>query len=113
MEKHVIITYNNYVIKASLYPDDTTIEASWRFKSIKDMKAILLLLRDQTKLSSIKFAVNKRSLFSMINEWRVHNLLYSFGIHRDLTESVDLNTGQKWYVKTLYTLLSPLYLHFI
>jgi hypothetical protein len=112
MNSKVIIVYNNLVIKATIGSDNTNIEKSFKIKSIKDMKAVLLLLREQTKLSSIKYAIDKRSLFSMINEWRVHNLLYALCIEKDRTISVDLNTGQKWYIKVLYTLLSPFYLHF-
>jgi hypothetical protein len=112
MEKKVYITYNNYVIGATLSPTNTNIEESWRFKSIKDMKAILLLLREQLLLSATKYAIEERSLFSMINEWRVHNLLYSLGIKRNRTRSVDLNIPQKWYIKVAYTFLSPFYLHF-
>lgn len=57
-------------------------------------------------------AINKRSNFSMINEWRVHNLLYSLNIQRDRTRSVDLNIGQPWYINMLYTIISPFYFHF-
>lgn len=57
-------------------------------------------------------AIHRRSISSMIKEWRVHNLLYSLNIQRDRTGSVDLNTGQSWYVRAVYSILSPFYLHF-
>ena len=57
-------------------------------------------------------AIHRRSVSSMIKEWRVHNLLYSLNIQRDRTGSVDLNTGQPWYVRAAYSILSSFYLHF-
>jgi hypothetical protein len=112
MERKLTINYNNYIVKVVLSSSNTNIEASWRLKSISDMKAFLLLVRDEISTSEYKYAVQDRSLFSMINEWRVHNLCYSLGIYKSRTCSVDLNIGSPWYIKTLYTILSPLYLHF-
>lgn len=73
------------------------------------MEEILSLIRDEV---SSDMAVHKRNLFSMIYEWRTHNLLYALGIAKDRTGSVDLNTNQPWYIKVLYAIISPFYLHF-
>lgn len=48
----------------------------------------------------------------MVNEWSVHNLLYSLGIQKDRTKDVDLNINQHWYIKVGYFLLSPIYFIF-
>lgn len=73
------------------------------------MKEILELIKAE---ASAEMAINKRNIFSMIYEWRTHNLLYTLGIAKDRTGSVDLNIGQPWYIKVLYAIISPFYLHF-
>lgn len=73
------------------------------------MEVILRLIREEV---SDEMAIHKRNIFSMIYEWRAHNLLYALGIAKDRTGSVDLNTGQPWYMKALYAIISPFYLHF-
>lgn len=59
------------------------------------------------RLNSIKAIhpnsdVWKRSMKSLEREWAVHNALYSLGIEKERTRSVDLNYPQKWYVKFAY-----------
>lgn len=75
------------------------------------MKKILYRIKDKVKEDKT-LAIHNRSVSSMVNEWRVHNLIYSLGIFKDRTKSVDLNIGQPWYIKALYTILSPFYFHF-
>lgn len=72
------------------------------------MKHILSSLQDYV----INLAVNKRSVSSMINEWRTHNLLYLFNIKRDRTDTVDLEYPESLLMKVIYTIISPFYLHF-
>lgn len=72
------------------------------------MKKILNAIRDK----SLSRVIYIRTNFSMINEWRVHNLLYDLYYKRERTKDIDLDYPQKWYLKLAYTLLSPLYLHF-
>ena len=104
--KKVIIEYNQYIINVHLTMDNTSIIDSYRVKSISDMISVLKRIR---KMCDESYAVHERSIFSMVNEWRVHNLLYSLHIKRDRTGSVDLNIGQNICVKILYTILSILY----
>ena len=82
----------------------------YKVKNVSDMKSIIKAIRKIDTES--KYAINKRGIFGMINEWRVHNLLYTLGIMRARTSSVDLNINQPWYIKTLYAILSPFYFHF-
>ena len=51
-------------------------------------------------------------MFSLLNEWRTHNLLYSLGVQKERTASVDLESNQSWYMTVAYAILSPFYLHF-
>lgn len=105
------IQCKHLLLKAHLSESCTTIIDSYQVTSRKDMKEVLKVLREDAE-DNKALAIHKRSISSMINEWRVHNLLYSFGIQKDRTKSVDLNMGQPWYVTVLYTILSPFYLHF-
>lgn len=107
--KKVIIRYNDLALKVTVTEDNTHIEDSYRVKNIFDMWNVLNMIQEECEE---ELSIHKRALSGMINEWRVHNLLYSLGIQRDRTKSVDLNIGQPWYVKVAYFLLSPLYLHF-
>jgi hypothetical protein len=77
MERKVIIYYEGKVVKVSMSENNTNIEDSYRFKPIGEMKGVLKEVREASLFDSTERAISKRSLFSMINEWRVHNLLYA------------------------------------
>lgn len=85
--------YNNYNI--TLSSNNIHIEDSYRCKHIKDILKYI-------KLQDPKCS---RSLFGMINEWRSHNLLYSFGLYKDRTRSVDLEFNSKWYYSVAYFII--------
>lgn len=53
--------------------------------------------------------IHDRSIFSLIIEWRAHNLLYDLGMYKSRTKDVDLNYP-KWYVYPIYFILSLFYL---
>lgn len=107
--KKIIVTHKNFVLKVHISEDNTTIFDSYQVKSPWDMESIIYYIKRE---ASDDMAINKRNISSMIYEWRTHNLLYSLGILKDRVKDVDLNTNQPWYVKALYFILSPLYLHF-
>lgn len=88
--ERIIIRHKNSVLRVHISEDNTTIFNSYRIKNLSDMKAIIHHIR---KRFSNNMSIHKRSINSMIHEWRVHNLLYSFGIEKDRTKSVDLNIG--------------------
>lgn len=107
--KKLIINYKNFILRVHASENNTTIFDSYLVKSPQDMKSIICQIQSEV---SGKYAINTRSVSSMVYEWRVHNLLYSLGIERGRTKDVDLNIGQPWYSKVLYFILSPFYLHF-
>lgn len=107
--KKIIVAHKNFVLKVHISEDNTTIFDSYQVKSPWDMESIIYYIKRE---ASEDMAINKRNISSMIYAWRTHNLLYSLGILRDRVKDVDLNTNQLWYVKALYFILSPLYLHF-
>lgn len=114
--KRLIIRYKDYILGVVVDETNTCILDSYKVKSISDMRGVLKEIRNKAwvedGIDGQPQAIHFRTLFSMVNEWRVHNLLYSLGILRDRVGSVDLNTNQPWYVKLLYTILSPCYFHF-
>lgn len=105
----IIIRYKKKVFWVEISESNIHISDSFRVKSIKDMKAILMNIKRHTL---IDYPLNKKTLRGMINEWRTHNLLYSLGILRNRTGSVDLAVNQHWYFKILYAIGSIFYLHY-
>lgn len=108
--KKLIIQYKDFIFKVHASEDNTCIYDSYRVKKPNDMRGILWLIRSEVENNNM--ALNKRSIWSMVHEWRAHNLLYSLGIKKDRTGSVDLNLGDPWYVKLGYKILSLLYFHY-
>lgn len=108
--KNLIITYKGFVLKAHASENNTHVEDSYKVKRIDDMQSILWMIQSEVEDSSM--AINKRGIWSMTHEWRTHNLLYSLGIERDRTRSVDLDIGQPWYLRLGYKILSFFYFHF-
>lgn len=88
--------------------DDICIIDSYKIKTIKNMKCVINSIRQKCDNSNI---IHKRSMYSLINEWRLHNLLYDLHIQRDRTKDVDLN-NETLIRRICYSVLSVLYLHF-
>lgn len=107
-EVKLVIRLGNKSIKVTCSENDTCIINSYRIKKRKDMKIILEKIR--VKVPDAPYAINKLSINEMVNEWRVHNLLYSLGIEKDRTCSVDLNTPKPWYADIAYKILSVFYI---
>lgn len=102
----VLIWYNGNKVTAELSDDNTRIYDSYRFRSSKDMRAILSELGKQ---SGYCMAINTMLNSDMLREWRAHNFMYSLHLFRSHTKDVDLNTGKSWYIKALYAMFSVLY----
>lgn len=107
--KRLIVRHKDFILRVHASENNTTILDSHQVKRPSDMKSLLYSIK--TGLPDT-YAINRRGIFGMINEWRVHNLLYSLGMFKDRTKDVDLDTDQPWYMSVLYFILSPFYLHF-
>lgn len=66
----------------------------YKINKKKDMKSILLLLKQEHPECN----TFKRSICSLISEWKTHNRLYRLGLWKSRTKDVDLNFPIKWYV---------------
>lgn len=108
--KKLIIEYKSYILRVSASADNTHIQDSYKVKSIDEMQDILWMIQSEVEDDSM--AINKRGIWSMTHEWRAHNLLYSLGIEKDRTGSVDLDLNQPWYMKLAYKLISIFYPHY-
>ena len=104
--KMINIKYSEYIINVLLSTNNTSITDSYRIRRINDMVNVLKKIRN---ICDDSYAIHKRSIFGMVNEWRVHNLLYFLHIKRRRTGTVDLNVNQSIWVKIAYTLLSVFY----
>ena len=104
--KEINIKYSKYIINVLLSINNTSITDSYRIRRIDDMVNVLKKIRNTCDNS---YAIHKRSIFGMVNEWRVHNLLYFLHIKRRTTGTVDLNINQSIWAKIAYTLLSVFY----
>lgn len=94
-------------------PNVTRIENSFQIRSIKEMKTVINSTKTISKehcKKYKKYAIHVRTIFGMICEWRAHNLLWSLGIKRECTKTVDLEIKVKWYYKIGYFVLSCCYL---
>lgn len=107
--KKIIIRYRNFILKVHISKDNTTIIDSFKVKNPSDMRSVIYLIRNKAPEG---YAIDKRRISSMVHEWRVHNLLYNLGIFKNRTKDVDFESNQSWYIKVLYYILSPFYLHF-
>lgn len=107
--KKLIIRHKGFIVKAHVSEKCTVIIDSHRIKSPCDMESIIYYIKAGT---TDEYAINKMGISSMIHKWRTYNLLYSLGIKGDKINNVDLTTSQPWYIKALYFILSPFYLHF-
>ena len=94
-----LLKFKNYELNVEVDTYNTHIEESKEVKSLDDMKGILKGIRE---ISDESFAIHKRKMWSMINEWRAHNLLYVLGIYQSRTKDVDLEVRSKKIKGFLY-----------
>ena len=106
--KKIIVQYKRFTLKVTLSDTNTCIVDSYKVKNVSDMKSIIKAIRKIDTES--KYAINKRGIFGMINEWRVHNLLYFLHIPRLIYIQIHRTCSNFLYIKVLYALFSPLYL---
>lgn len=105
--KNIQIAYNDLILKLNLSESCTSIIDSYRVKKIKDMIGILKMARGQANDPNL--CINKRKIYGMVNEWRTHNLLYTLGIQRERTKTVDMELNQSIFLKIAYAIISIFY----
>lgn len=104
----IILYHKDFAVEVLISPENIVIVDSFRIKNYSDMENFLSKVKAHVPEH---YESGQRTTKNMIREWRVHNLLYSLGILRERTRTVDLNAPQPWYFKIGYAVLSPFYLH--
>ena len=94
-------------VDVSVTDDNVHIKDSYKVGVLNNMLYILAVIK--SKYPSCN--TFKRSERSLINEWRAHNLLYTFGLFKSHTKDVDLDAS-KWYTEIIYFILSILYISY-
>ena len=100
------LQYDDYVIEYCISSDNIHIADSYLITEVDDMYVILEDIREQAFSEGLEY---NRSNESWANEWLAHNVMYSIGISRDRTASVDLDENESWWRKLLYALISLFY----
>lgn len=98
-----------FSVSVSTNNNNIHIHNSYNIKKIRDMKHYINDIRNSDDGTC---EVLNRSNFSLINEWRSHNLLYALGIFRTHTKDVDLESNPSIFFTIGYTILSFLYFRF-
>ena len=90
------------------YHDDCVIIwNSYKIRELSKMRQVLKYIKE-----THPGILNNRSEFSMLNEWRSHNLLYNLKILRNRTKDVNINYKLPLWAEIGYTILSPFYFNF-
>ena len=95
------------LVKYHVTPNNVTIYDSYKVTHTGDMEYLIQKIRYNYPLNN--YIINKRSMSSLINEWKAHNLLYDLHLFRSHTRNVDLN-NEPWYRKVIYQILSKFYI---
>lgn len=66
--------------------------ASYKITDKEEMKEILNVIKDYCKFKNSNW---DRSIYSMENEWIVHNICSNLSIKKDRTDDVDLNNSDE------------------
>ena len=96
--------YDMNCVTIKIYSNAVTVYNSYKITKYKHMKEVVKWIKEYCHLTN----VTDRSTFSLISEWRAHNLLYKLGYEKSRTAHCDLN-NEPWYRKLGYFVLSLLY----
>ena len=98
--------YDMLSLKVTINPvsDVVTVWNSYKIKKIKHQLEVIDYIKDHPSMTEVA----KRNKWSLLAEWRAHNLLYWLGYERSRTAHCDLN-NEPWYRKIAYYGLSLLY----
>ena len=92
--------------KAILTEENTRIVDSCKVRSKEEIMDYLTQLREN---ASPEMAINQRSMESLVDEWRAHNLFYGLHVFRSRTHDVDLERHQSWLREAFCRVMSFFY----
>ena len=91
-------------VELNITTNNVAIINSFKIKHLKQMLDVINYIKTINSTS-----ISSRSIFSMLSEWRAHNLLYWLGIFVERTKHCDLNFEVS-FKKIGYMFLSLFYL---
>ena len=92
--------------KAILTEENTRIVDSCKVRSKEEIMDYLTQLREN---ASPEMAINQRSMESLVDEWRAHNLFYGLHVFRCRPHDVDLERHQSWWREAFCRVVSFFY----
>lgn len=104
----MILRYPNGVVRVCVTKNNISIEDSYKIQKKSDMKNILEQIKSLYE-NEHNEVLDNRSIRSMIWEWKSHNLVYSLGLFRDRTRTVDINYPIPGYMNIVYFIASLFY----
>ena len=79
---------------------------SYKVKKNADIYHILGCIHETEEYEKLVESGYTRTIKSEFQEWKGHNTLYSLGIARERTRSVDIDQNESWLRKFGYAILS-------
>lgn len=93
-----------------LTADNLHIDDSYKIRKRKAMQTYLIYIYEYAVTHDDDYSIyKKRTIKSMIEEWRSHNLLYDLHLFRSRTKDVDINVPSKFWL-FMYKVLSIFYI---
>ena len=90
---HVNIAVNGIILKSSITDQVCTINMSYQIIKSEHIVRYIQLLRDTVNKPDL--VIHKRSIDSMVREWKAHNILFALRICPSRTSSCDLELNPK------------------
>ena len=78
-------------------PKNIKIKNSYLIQNKKEMKEIILEILEKASLYN-----KKRSINSLVREWRCHNRIYKLGLFVSHTKDCDLESNEALYRRIFY-----------
>lgn len=84
-------------LRVQVFPRNIKIIDSYTIKSKKEMKEILLEILEKAPLY-----YKKRSINSLVREWKCHNRMYNLGLFPSHTKDCDFESDEALYRRLFY-----------
>lgn len=104
----LVLNYPNGLVRVNVTKNNISIEESYKVQKKSDMRNILEQLKSLYE-DEHNNVLDNRTIRSIICEWRSHNLVYSLGLFRDRTRTVDINYPIPDYMNIVYFMASLFY----
>lgn len=86
-------------LQVQVSPFNIKIYDSWKIKKKKEMKECIIEILYKAPIYNTRRSVN-----SMVREWRTHNIFYNHGWLLSHTKDCDLESNEKLYRRFFYNI---------